>query len=122
MWSVLDGLPEMSNCCCLPGRAGGLPAHCLIEKGNRRSETLPHIGGYRDIGKNDLELLLDSGLDCKGIEFGMLLPEGGFGVIGTIRMIHHALVGCLWWMIAADVLGAITVFRLEFKAGAEVIL
>jgi hypothetical protein len=21
----LDGLPEMSNCCCLPGKAGGTP-------------------------------------------------------------------------------------------------
>src|SRR5260370_25989853 len=24
-WSFLDGLPKMSNCYCLPGRAGGSP-------------------------------------------------------------------------------------------------
>lgn len=23
--------------------------HCLIEKGNRRSESLPHIRGHRDV-------------------------------------------------------------------------
>ncbi len=30
------------------------PAHCLIKKCNPRSESLPHIRGYRDVRKNDL--------------------------------------------------------------------
>jgi hypothetical protein len=25
IWSLVDGLPAMSNCCCLAGRAGGTP-------------------------------------------------------------------------------------------------
>src|SRR6266568_1362285 len=32
-WSFLDGLPKMSNCYCLPGRAGGTPRwiRCRLE-------------------------------------------------------------------------------------------
>src|ERR1035437_8420377 len=39
-WSFLDGVPEMSNCYCLPGKAGGTPSG-LARLGFRNAASLP---------------------------------------------------------------------------------
>src|ERR1039458_5294267 len=35
-WSLLDGLPYLSNFACLPGRAGGTPISLALDRVNRR--------------------------------------------------------------------------------------
>ena len=45
-WKSADGLPESSNCYCLPGRAGGLP---LTLEGNNSAQRRPHDAPGRPI-------------------------------------------------------------------------
>ena len=45
IWSVPDGLPEMSNCYCHPGKAGGLP-FLFIDPSKGGRQCLPTGDGY----------------------------------------------------------------------------
>ena len=62
--SVLDGLPKMSNFCCLPGKAGGFPiiikrgGDKFIFVGDESGSTITGISGGSIYSRNDQSMVV----------------------------------------------------------------